>query len=338
VANDVTVADARPRLLSGVDVFSDPESFKHAEQVARVFAASTMVPAHLRGNLADCLIAYQIARRLNEEPLTVMQNIYIIGGRPGWLTQYVVGRANRSGIFKGRILWKSSGAGETLAVTASAVLADSGEAIDVTCDMKMAQAEGWTKNAKYKSMPEHMLRWRSAAMLIRLYAPEVMLGIPTMEEAETLPPVARDVTPARQAPARTVDGVLNAFAQPAKQEAPLQPAQEPDHAPDHAPGLPPHDADGVVIEDNEAQEAAASIAQRAMEAAFDALREADQPADAGEYEGFILARWEAASTEAERNAIRNYWKFTATERKRFGMSENQVRSLADRMRHVQPVA
>lgn len=183
--------------VSTTDVFSDPASFEHAQRVAKVFASSNLVPPHLKGQVADCLIAYQIARRLNEEPLTVFQNIYVVSGRPGWKTEYVIARANKAGVFKNRISWKPSGEGDALAVTASAVLADSGETISVTCDMKMAKAENWTKNPKYTSMPEHMLRWRSAAMLIRLYAPEVMLGMPVIEELETLEPAPmRDISPA----------------------------------------------------------------------------------------------------------------------------------------------
>ncbi len=46
----------------------------------------------------------------------------------------------------------------------------------------MAEAAGWTKNPKYRSMPEHMLRYRSATLLIRLYAPEVMHGYSTAAE------------------------------------------------------------------------------------------------------------------------------------------------------------
>jgi hypothetical protein len=182
------------------DVFSDPAAFEHAQRVAKVFASSKLVPPHLHGNVADCLIAYQIARRLNEEPLTVFQNIYVVSGRPGWKTEYCIARANKAGVFSGRITWESAGKGDDLAVTAKAVLADTGEEIRVTCDMRMAKAEQWTRNAKYTSMPEHMLRWRSAAMLIRLYAPEVMLGMPVLEEIETLPQAEmRDVTPAKSA-------------------------------------------------------------------------------------------------------------------------------------------
>ncbi len=178
-----------------VDVFADPASFEHAQRVAKVFSQSSLVPQHLRGNVADCLIAYQIAKRLNEEPLTVFQNIYVVSGRPGWKTEYVIARANKAGVFKGRITWETSGSSDGMSVTAKAVLADTGEEVRITCDMRMAKAEGWTKNAKYSSMPEHMLRWRSAAMLIRLYAPEVMLGMPVLEEIETEEQHMRDVTP-----------------------------------------------------------------------------------------------------------------------------------------------
>ncbi|MCC8967891.1 hypothetical protein H8A95_37680 [Bradyrhizobium sp. Pear76] len=190
-------AIASPRFVATADVFSDPYAFEHAQRVAKVFASSNLVPPHLKGQVADCLIAYQIARRLNEEPLTVFQNIYVVSGRPGWKTEYVIARANRAGVFKGRITWKTANDDPNagLAVTAMAVLADSGEAIEATCDMRMARAENWIKNPKYTSMPEHMLRWRSAAMLIRLYAPEVMLGMPIVEELETMP-APRDITPA----------------------------------------------------------------------------------------------------------------------------------------------
>ncbi|MBK3737420.1 hypothetical protein GAY29_31125 [Azospirillum brasilense] len=162
----------------------DPDRFEFAQRVANMVANSQLVPQALRGKVADCAIALHMADRLNEDPLVVMQNINIINGRAGWSAQYMIGRANRSGILKGRIGWASEGTGANLKVTASAILADTEEAISATVSMAMAAAEGWTKNAKYNSMPEHMLRLRAATMLIRLYMPEVMLGIPAAEEVE----------------------------------------------------------------------------------------------------------------------------------------------------------
>lgn len=178
-----TITDNLP--ASG-DVYANPAAFEHMQRVAKVFAASELVPAHLRNKHADCIIAIELARQMGEHPLMVMQNIYFVSGRAGWSTQYMISRANRAGVLKGRITWKTTGTGKDMSVTASAVLAETGEEISSTASMAMAEAEGWTKNSKYKSMPEHMLRWRSATMLIRLYCPEVMMGMPAREELDDM--------------------------------------------------------------------------------------------------------------------------------------------------------
>lgn len=180
-----------PTVAQGSDIYMDSPSFEHAQRVAKVFASSTLVPEHMRKNPADALVALGIARALGEQPLVVMQNIYFVSGRAGWSTKYKIARANRAGVFAGPIRWATAGAGDTLAVTAYAdLIGVQGDArVEVVADMRLAKAEGWTKNQKYSTMPEHMLRWRSASMLIDLYAPDVMLGLPTVEEIETMPPV-----------------------------------------------------------------------------------------------------------------------------------------------------
>jgi len=49
----------------------------------------------------------------------------------------------------------------------------------------MAAAEGWATKAgsKWKTMPELMLRYRAAAFFGRLYAPDILMGMQTAEEA-----------------------------------------------------------------------------------------------------------------------------------------------------------
>lgn len=192
-----------------------PAHFEHSQRVAKMFASSELVPQHLRGKIADCLIAYAIAKRTREEPLVVLQNIYFVSGRAGWSAQYMIAKANRSGVFSRRINWRVEGAGENMRVTAFATLADSGEVVEATASMAMAKAEGWTRNTKYQTMPDQMLRYRSAAMLIRLFCPEVMMGLPTVDEVEDIavargPAAAIDVTPGSAASA--VDAILSGNA------------------------------------------------------------------------------------------------------------------------------
>lgn len=175
----------------------DIQMFDHMQRAAKVLALSPLFPEHLRKGsietaIANGILVLNMADRLNEDELTVAQNIYFVSGKPGWATTYMIAKANQHGVFKDVIDWDVSGSGETLAVTAFGILASTGKRVAVTCDMDMAKKEGWTKNSKYQSMPEQMLRYRSAAFLIRLYCPEVMIGIPAQVELEM---EVKDVTP-----------------------------------------------------------------------------------------------------------------------------------------------
>jgi hypothetical protein len=166
---------------------ADAERFEFGQRAAKLFADSQLIPAALRGKPSDCFIGLHMAERMNEDPLTVLQNIVIIKGNAGWKAQYMIARANASGIFTGRIKWRVTGSGDSLSVVAYATMADTGEEVQSPAvDMKMAKAEGWTVNVKYQSMPEVMLRYRSAAFLVRFNCPEVMLGMQTGEELEDM--------------------------------------------------------------------------------------------------------------------------------------------------------
>lgn len=165
-------------------IFLDAARFEQLQRAARVFSASPLVPEHMRKEPANCIIALALAMEMDENPLVVMQNIYFVSGKAGWAAQYMIARANRSGVFRGRINWRVTGKGDGLRVTAFATLAETGEKVEAEASMEMAHAEGWTRNSKYKSMPETMLRYRSATLLIRWYAPEVMLGYHTADEIE----------------------------------------------------------------------------------------------------------------------------------------------------------
>lgn len=163
------------------------DKFDLMQRQARVFALSPLVPAHIRTDnpevgLANCYIALVLAEQMGENPLVVMQNIYIVHGRAGWSASYMIAKANASGVFRGVIRFKHSGEGPSRSCTATGTLRDTGEDVSATVDMVMAKAEGWTKNSKYTSMPDQMLIYRAATFLVRTYCPQVMLGYTTHEE------------------------------------------------------------------------------------------------------------------------------------------------------------
>ena len=54
------------------------EGFNLIQRMAKMFNTSSLVPDHFRGenHFGDCVIALNMAQRLNADPLMVMQNLY----------------------------------------------------------------------------------------------------------------------------------------------------------------------------------------------------------------------------------------------------------------------
>ena len=134
-----------------------------------------------------------MSKRINLSPLTVMQNLNIIHGRPTWSAQFISSQIMGCGRFE-NFDYLVKGEGETLEVQCIAKrIADQKLIKGTAVSMKMARLEGWTKNPKYTSMPELMLRNRAATFFGRQYIPDLLLGVQTSEEVVDIQPL--DVTP-----------------------------------------------------------------------------------------------------------------------------------------------
>lgn len=160
-----------------------PRTFGQLMKLADIFSKSKMVPPHFQGQPQNCFVALQMAYRMELDPMVALQNIYVVSGKPGLSSQLIISLINRSGKLKGPLKFKTEGKGETLAVTAYGVLQD-GDEVSFTVPWSMVVAEGWTKNPKYKSMPEVMMRYRAASFLARFTFPEVIIGMHSIDEIE----------------------------------------------------------------------------------------------------------------------------------------------------------
>jgi hypothetical protein len=206
--NPTTAIAAPTNQYAGGDLLFDPDRFAHAYKVARVFKNSGMVPQHLTEEA--CFVGVTMAEQMGLNPILVLQNIYFVHGTPGWSSKFLIGLANRSGTFRGPLQWDVDRSdARNLSVTCWATHATTGERVEYRVDMAMARAEKWDKNPKYKSMPELMLRYRAAAFLVRLYAPEALMGLPATEEVVDVGPVRPEPPPtAVEARAAAADAML----------------------------------------------------------------------------------------------------------------------------------
>jgi hypothetical protein len=168
-------------------VFENESNFVFAQRIAKMLCTSSLVPDEYRGEKAigNCLIALELANRLKISPLTVMQNLYIIKGRPSWSSQFLIGQLNGTGKFT-PLRFEFSGTRDKDDWSCRAFAIDNaGEVLYGTwISIKMAKSEGWVGKvgSKWLTMPEQMLQYRAAAFFCRLYAPEITLGLLTYEE------------------------------------------------------------------------------------------------------------------------------------------------------------
>lgn len=248
--------NAQTQITASSVGFLNVESFEFSQRVANMLSNSTLVPEQYRaitkvkigkdnfGNmqfrdepnpngLSNCIVALNMANRMGADPLMIMQNLYLIEGRPSWSSQFIMASINSCGRFSSlRFEVESLGEVEveyqetawsngrknvvtkTLKVENSTCVAwaiESGTEIpnfsleelkehggvykcckfygiplveSSKISVEMAVKEGWyTKNgSKWKTMPEQMLRYRAASFFGRVYAPELLMGLRSVEE------------------------------------------------------------------------------------------------------------------------------------------------------------
>lgn len=207
--HDITVQTQGENRAVG---FSSAEGFELMQRQAKVLASSDLVPKEFKGNIANCIIGLEVASRIGASPLAVLQNLYIVHGKPGWSSQFIIAAVNSTGKFS-PLRFEMSGEGDKRTCTAWAIDLSAGDRLESPqVSIAMAKSEGWVEKAgsKWKTMPELMLRYRAATFFGRLYAPEILMGMQTMEEVED---VATSQPVRQQRGASTINRVSEAIAE-----------------------------------------------------------------------------------------------------------------------------
>lgn len=182
-AGDAAAMQIEPKTTMG---FASMQSFELMQRGAKLLASSTLVPQQYQNNIANCVIALNMAQRIGADPLLVMQNLYVVHGRPGWSSQFLIATFNHCGRFSAiRYKWAGEEGKDTWSCQAYAKERDTGEDIvGPVITIALAKKEGWysKSGSKWQSIPQLMLMYRAAAWLVRTHAPEIAMGLQTAEE------------------------------------------------------------------------------------------------------------------------------------------------------------
>ncbi len=162
--------------------------FEAMQRIAKMYSTSQIVPKIYQGteNIGNCVIAIDMANRLKMHPLMVMQNLYIVYGQPSWSSKFLIATFNQCGRFSSiqyeMISEKNT---DTWGCIAYAMEKETGNIIkSAEVTIGIAKKEGWFSKggSKWQTMPELMLQYRAASLLIRTHAPEISMGLSTEEE------------------------------------------------------------------------------------------------------------------------------------------------------------
>lgn len=177
--------------------------------------------------IANCMIAVEVASRIGASPLMVMQNMAVIYGRPSWSSKFLIATVNSCGRFEplqfrftdkgalGMVDYTDYVWNPTKRCKEPVIKQFDGKKIhDIECvafttkrgsdgmlesspvSVRLAIQEGWyTKNgSKWQTMTKQMLMYRAASMWTNAYAPELSMGMRTVEEQQDIYTDYEDVT------------------------------------------------------------------------------------------------------------------------------------------------
>ena len=219
--------------LPGLDLLSDwLTAAGHAETLARQLVRSFFVPAAYKPDtrspeglelaVANATGAILLGQSLGLDPLTSLQQIYVVHGRPGMYAKMKVALAQAAGhriteVEYGpeRSTWEGQRAG-------------SSDVVRITLTIDDAKRAGWTSNPAYAKTPADMLAARCSSRVVDRIAADALFGIRSIEDLndgpEEAPAAVRVTASAITAPA-AVEAAPSALLAQAAERTPVTSAE-----------------------------------------------------------------------------------------------------------------
>lgn len=227
-SNPTAPAANLPTTFQPGEIFMNIQAFEAAQRMIRPLSESDIVPVTFQKRPANCLIALETAQRIGASPMMVMQNLYIVHGKPAWSSTFLIACINASRKFT-PLRYRMTGekGTDTYGCVAWAIDRDGEKLESPEVTIGMAKAEGWygKTGSKWKTMPELMLRYRAATFFARTYVPELTMGIQTQDEIIDVTPVSAESVPVTSKFEKRKKEAIKA-AEPEAENGDAKPAEE----------------------------------------------------------------------------------------------------------------
>lgn len=163
--------------------------FKQLQELAEYLSKSDLVPQSYKGKPSNCLIAMDIANQVNMPPFMVMQNLFVIQGKPSWSGQMINALIRtRYTDIEVQHFHKEENGPDAKGCRIKAVDPKGKTVYGPVVTIAMAKKEGWyEKNgSKWPSIPDLMLTYRAFTFFGRVHCPDLLLGMQSKEEHQDI--------------------------------------------------------------------------------------------------------------------------------------------------------
>ena len=165
-----------------------PITMEKMMEMANMLAKSTIVPVEYRNRPENVFLSLDMANRLGMSPMSIMNNMYVVNGKPSFSGSFVSALIKSTPLFSDvELVWVGEQGKPSYGAYVRAIETRTGRELKgATVTLEMAKMEGWDRNVKWKSMSELMISYRAFSFFGRVHASELLNGVYSTEEMEDL--------------------------------------------------------------------------------------------------------------------------------------------------------
>lgn len=168
--------------------FASVKAFETAQRIGQMLSQCAFTPDTYKGKIGDCVVALEMANRMGTSPFVIMQNMYVVNGKPSFSSKFAIGAFEACGKY-GPITYETNVDDEAdrnkwYCIAKTVRLATGEEVRGAKVTWQMVQSEGWDKKngSKWNTIPSQMFRYRAASFMINTTEPGLLLGFRTDDE------------------------------------------------------------------------------------------------------------------------------------------------------------
>lgn len=162
--------------------------FSEMMEMAKFLANSTIIPQAYQKYPENVLIALDMSNRMGISPMVIMQQMYIIQGKPSFSGQFIATIVQTNPKFEDvELIYVGEEGKDSYGAYVTATDKVTGKTLKGTVvTIGMAKAEKW--GSKWTTLATQMLGYRAYTFFGRLYCPAELMGLYATDEIEDFSP------------------------------------------------------------------------------------------------------------------------------------------------------